>query len=520
MSGRVFWSLLGCVLLGGFALGARVASAQVYFTEVMFDPIDENAWEWVEVHNPTASPVNLDGWVFDDDDDAKVSAANILATNGNTIVPANGVAVLYNGSNLNFDPARFNNAWGGGITLVPVSGFTSLTNGAAGDAIGLWSSHASYLADDLMTTVSPRRSFNSAVTSVNFATTNGYPAVMNGHSIAWSGSGSVTTGTNWVQSSNGALGAHTSVQTTLPGAALNNVADRGTPGTVPGGGAASGLLISEIMYDPASSEPAWEWVEIFNNTGALIDFGSTGYVFDDDDDSSLVAANINSGTIAQGATGVLFNAAATGTTIENMKTAWGQGVNFIPVTTWTDLANGGDTVAIWSSLGAYQAEAQSSTTPRRTTANAAAVVAYDDNAAAGWPNNSNAGSIFLANLTSDPATPASWSLSNNNNSATPQPVLAEVIDHPGGDVGSPGFVPLVDLPLQGDFNNNGVVDTADYVVWRNTGGTAANYNLWRANYGKAVGVGSTFEPASVPEPTNFVLIVIGALVVAGLLVLR
>src|SRR4029078_5560506 len=131
----------------------------------------------------------------------------------------------------------------------------------------------------------------------------------------------------------------------------------------------------------------------------------------------------------------------------------------------TDLTNDGDKIAIWSSVASYLGETQSSMSPRRTTNNAAAVVTYDDNAAAGWPNNSNAGSIFLTNLTSNPATPSSWTLSNNNNSSTPQPVLADVVDHPGGDVGSPGFVSGLTLLLAGDYNNNAAVDAADYVWW-------------------------------------------------------
>jgi autotransporter-associated beta strand protein len=80
-----------------------------------------------------------------------------------------------------------------------------------------------------------------------------------------------------------------------------------------------------------------------------------------------------------------------------------------------------------------------------------------------------------------------------------------------------GFITLAAPPgVQGDYNNNGVVDAADYVLWRKGGplqnevdtpGTvnAADYTAWRARFGNTSGSGSSLTSAAVPEPTTIAL---------------
>ena len=73
--------------------------------------------------------------------------------------------------------------------------------------------------------------------------------------------------------------------------------------------------------------------------------------------------------------------------------------------------------------------------------------------------------------------------------------------------------------LPGDYNRNGTVDAADYVVWRKNNGTTnalpndptggtigtAQYNQWRAHFGQTAGSGSGANAnAAVPEPTTLV----------------
>jgi hypothetical protein len=78
--------------------------------------------------------------------------------------------------------------------------------------------------------------------------------------------------------------------------------------------------------------------------------------------------------------------------------------------------------------------------------------------------------------------------------------------------------------LPGDFNHDGTVDAADYVVWRNGLGTTYtqnDYNVWRANFGQTATSGAHVAESlrdseatvserlpyvdGVPEPSTFAL---------------
>jgi concanavalin A-like lectin/glucanase superfamily protein/dockerin type I repeat protein/PEP-CTERM motif-containing protein len=80
-------------------------------------------------------------------------------------------------------------------------------------------------------------------------------------------------------------------------------------------------------------------------------------------------------------------------------------------------------------------------------------------------------------------------------------------------------------PVVGDYNGSGVVDAADYVVWRKTLGQSGfglaadgnannqvdplDYNVWRAHFGQTTGSGSgSGANAAVPEPSTLVMLVL------------
>ena len=87
-------------------------------------------------------------------------------------------------------------------------------------------------------------------------------------------------------------------------------------------------------------------------------------------------------------------------------------------------------------------------------------------------------------------------------------MLGETEDRLGAVI----YEPLA-AALDGDYNNDGAVNAADYVVWRKTNiNGAAGYNTWRTNFGRIAGsgTGSLAGAAAVPEPASWCLLTLGA----------
>jgi hypothetical protein len=81
--------------------------------------------------------------------------------------------------------------------------------------------------------------------------------------------------------------------------------------------------------------------------------------------------------------------------------------------------------------------------------------------------------------------------------------------------------------VPGDYNANGIVDAADYTVWRDTLGSTtrfvangdntgashalidqADYTFWKSHFGATAGAGS-LSSGAVPEPASWLLLVCG-----------
>lgn len=278
------------------------------------------------------------------------------------------------------------------------------------------------------------------------------------------------------------------------------------------------LVISEIMYNPLSSEDDWEWIEVYNAGATAVDLA--GFVIDDNNGAAHSSANIAGGIIAAGASAVFFN--ADDITETDFAAAWGD-VALIPVTNWgaMTLNNGGDTIAIWESFAAYTGDHQ-------TQLNAIEQVAYDDSN--GWPSDNNAGSIYLTDLTADNTDGANWALSTDGAST---PLFTAYTSNAaagnsGADVGSPGvpassikpllITEIAVTPTAGEFieiyNPNATsVDLSNVYLTDATfaGGSTYYYNIVTGSNAGGGGFGdflARFPDGATIAPEEYITIAI------------
>lgn len=244
------------------------------------------------------------------------------------------------------------------------------------------------------------------------------------------------------------------------------------------------IVISEIMFDPATSESgpgSPEWIEVVNTGTAATDLG--GWRFDDEDASdwgAIPAATIlNPNQIA-----VFFDGSFT--TAAAFRTAWSVPAGALVVgISWGNLANSpsptNEILQLFDNINVQQD-----------------IVNFDDTSP--WPSGAEGPSIYLKNLAADNNAGSNWGRSTTGVKA----VTASGSPYSASDIGSPGR-----MFLAGDYNLNGVVDSADYVLWRHTLGQSgaglaadgsgptlgtpngvvdqADYTFWRSNFG-AIGV--------------------------------
>lgn len=85
--------------------------------------------------------------------------------------------------------------------------------------------------------------------------------------------------------------------------------------------------------------------------------------------------------------------------------------------------------------------------------------------------------------------------------------------------------------IPGDYNHNGIVDAADYTLWRDTLGSnvtpgsgadgnanaridQGDYNFWKSRFGQVAGSAASFGGTPIPEPAGAVIILMGATLLA------
>ncbi len=239
-------ALLGLLLAPpGFAQVLGFVQGEIVINEIMQNPaaVFDADGEWFELHNPTGSPIDINGWTIADND----FDTHTIDNGGPLLVPAGGYVVLANNAD---------SATNGGVTVdYQYDGMVFFLSNGADELV---------LQDTVGAEVD-RVEWDNGVT---FPDPNGAsmalidPALDN------------NVGANWCESST-PFGA----------------GDRGTPGAVNDCvEVVPELVINEIMQNPnAVADTDGEWFELYNPTSSDVDID--GWTIRDDGLDSHVINN-------------------------------------------------------------------------------------------------------------------------------------------------------------------------------------------------------------------------------------
>lgn len=223
-------------------------AGDIIITEIMFEPDgspDDNA-EWIEVYNTTAAPIDMNGWIIDDDN----TSSEVIV--GSFIVPANSYAVLFTGTGAGACDAITSSPSFPVYALNQVSGLDELNN-----------------EDDLLIIYS---STFTTIAQVDYNDPD-FPQPLEGQAIQLDPSSlnvsDYADAANWCAAT-GSCGT-TTVQLGSPGSA--------NPACAAPIADCSELFISE--YGEGSSGNA-KYIELFNPTTGIISLGDydLGVIFD------------------------------------------------------------------------------------------------------------------------------------------------------------------------------------------------------------------------------------------------
>lgn len=199
------------------------------------------------------------------------------------------------------------------------------------------------------------------------------------------------------------------------------------------------LLITEIMYSPNSTEPDYEWIELYNNSSEAINLEE--FILFDDSGSGLETVLDANFTLAASSGVILHNDAITSA---SFKTLWENGVNIPAIAiNLPDLTNTGKTLGLWGNRAYFDGG---------TTSNAINSLSFQ-NGAGSWPtvSGTDGASIYLTSLSADNSDGSNWSMSVDAGTS-PVGTAYEVTAQTGGGsrmlgAGSDTGSPYAGVPL-------------------------------------------------------------------------